>query len=284
MTMEAAVTSFLLDKKVYCAPKTLKNYIEHLQRFQLYAPRDVEGLTPDVIRGYIIHLKECKIRNVTINTYVRSVKVFCRWLYEFEYVETDVFHRIKLPRPDPEIKIPLSVSEVNRIDAVLNDRDKIIFHLMLDAGLRVQEVCSLRKEDIDLQNRLIYIHNSKYNKSRIVPMAACLIPLLENYNQKKNNVYLLCSKSGQQMTENLIKQLYQKIKLRSGVNRLHAHLLRHTFATSYIVGGGNLEKLRIMLGHADYNVTKTYLHLAAQFEIVRYPIYQLDAVFFEKGY
>ena len=284
MTMEAAVTSFLLDKKVYCAPKTLKNYIEHLQRFQLYAPRDVEGLTPDVIRGYIIHLKECKIRNVTINTYVRSVKVFCRWLYEFEYVETDVFHRIKLPRPDPEIKIPLSVSEVNRIDAVLNDRDKIIFHLMLDAGLRVQEVCSLRKEDIDLQNRLIYIHNSKYNKSRIVPMAACLIPLLENYNQKKNNVYLLCSKSGQQMTDNLIKQLYQKIKLRSGVNRLHAHLLRHTFATSYIVGGGNLEKLRIMLGHADYNVTKTYLHLAAQFEIVRYPIYQLDAVFFEKGY
>lgn len=284
MTMEAAVTSFLLDKKVYCAPKTLKNYIEHLQRFQLYAPRDVEGLTPDVIRGYIIHLKECKIRNVTINTYVRSVKVFCRWLYEFEYVETDVFHRIKLPRPDPEIKIPLSVSEVNRIDAVLNDRDKIIFHLMLDAGLRVQEVCGLRKEDIDLQNRLIYIHNSKYNKSRIVPMAACLIPLLENYNQKKNNVYLLCSKSGQQMTENLIKQLYQKIKLRSGVNRLHAHLLRHTFATSYIVGGGNLEKLRIMLGHADYNVTKTYLHLAAQFEIVRYPIYQLDAVFFEKGY
>ena len=155
---------------------------------------------------------------------------------------------------------------------------------MLDAGLRVQEVCGLRKEDIDLQNRLIYIHNSKYNKSRIVPMAACLIPLLENNNQKKNNVYLLCSKSGQQMTDKLIKQLYQKIKLRSGVNRLHAHLLRHTFATSYIVGGGNLEKLRIMLGHSDYNVTKTYLHLAAQFEIVRYPIYQLDAVFFEKGY
>ena len=284
MTLEAAVMSFLLDKKVYCSPKTLKNYMEHLQRFQLYAPRDVEGLTPDVIRGYIIHLKECEIRNVTINTYVRSVKVFCRWLYEFEYVETDIFHRIKLPRPDPEIKIPLSITEVDRIDAVLNNRDKVIFHLMLDAGLRVQEVCSLKKEDVDLQNRLIYIHNSKYNKNRIVPMAACLISLLESYQQDRNEVYLLCSKTGHQMTDNLIKQLYQKVKRRSGIDRLHAHLLRHTFATSYIVGGGNLEKLRIMLGHADYNVTKTYLHLAAQFEIVRYPIYQLDAVFFEKGY
>lgn len=284
MMLDVAVAAFLLDKKVYCAPKTIKNYSEHLQRFQLYAPRNVEQLTPDVIRGYIVHLKECKVRNVTINTYIRSVKVFCRWLLEFEYVEMDLFLRIKLPRPDPEIKIPLSMEEVNDVDKILSERDKIIFHLMLDAGLRVQEVCSLKKKDVDLQNRLIYIHNSKYNKSRIVPMAACLVPLLEAYQQKKNPEYLLCSKSGFQMTDNLIKQLYQKMKKRSGVKRLHAHLLRHTFATSYIVGGGNLEKLRIMLGHADYNVTKTYLHLAAQFEIVKYPIYQLDAVFFEKGY
>lgn len=284
MMLEVAVAAFLLDKKVYCSPKTIKNYSEHLQRFQLYAPRDVEQLTPDVIRGYIVHLKECKVRNVSINTYVRSVKVFCRWLLEFEYVEKDLFLRIKLPRPDPEIKIPLSIEEVKEVDKVLNERDKIIFHLMLDAGLRVQEVCSLKKIDVDLQNRLIYIHNSKYNKSRIIPMAASLVSMLKNYHQEKNDVYLLCSKSGFQMTDNLIKQLYQKMKKRSGIKRLHAHLLRHTFATSYIVGGGNLEKLRIMLGHADYNVTKTYLHLAAQFEIVKYPIYQLDSVFFEKGY
>ena len=115
-------------------------------------------------------------------------------------------------------------------------------------------------------------------------MAECLASMIEEYHPKKNSEYLLCSKSGYQLTDNLIKQLYQKVKKRSGIKRLHAHLLRHTFATSYIVGGGNLEKLRIMLGHADYNVTKTYLHLAAQFEIVRYPIYQLDVVFFEKGY
>lgn len=284
MLLQNAVNEFILDKKVYCAPKTVKNYVEHLNRFKVYAPGTVEQLTPDIIRGYIVHLKESKVRNVSINTYVRSVKVFCRWLLEFDYVETDLFLRIKLPRPDPEIKIPLSIDEVHAIDEILNERDRIIFHLMLDAGLRVQEVCSLKKKDVDLQNRLLYVHNSKYNKSRIIPMAACLVSMIEDYHPKKNSEYLLCSKSGYQLTDNLIKQLYQKMKKRSGINRLHAHLLRHTFATSYIVGGGNLEKLRIMLGHADYNVTKTYLHLAAQFEIVRYPIYRLDAVFFERGY
>lgn len=284
MNLDVVITEFLLDKKVYCAPKTIKNYTEHLLRFQQYAPRSIEQLTPDVIRGYIIHLKDNNIRNVTINTYIRSVKVFCRWLLEFEYVSSDLFMRIKLPRPDPKIKIPLSMDEVRSIDNVLNNRDKIIFHLMLDAGLRVQEVCSLRKTDIDLQNRLIYIHDSKYNKSRIVPLAAAVADMISEYHCKWNTEFLICSKSGYQLTDNLIKQLFQKMKHRSGVERLHAHLLRHTFATSYIVGGGNLEKLRIMMGHADYNVTKTYLHLAAQFEIVKYPIYKLDNVFFERGY
>lgn len=284
MNLDVAVTEFLLDKKVYCAPKTIKNYTEHLQRFQLYAPRSIEELTPAVIRGYIIFLKDNNVRNVSINTYIRSVKVFCRWLLEFEYVSVDLFFRIKLPRPDPAIKIPLSVSEVGAVDGILNNRDKIIFHLMLDAGLRVQEVCNLKKKDVDLQNRLIYVHDSKYNKSRIVPLSVFLVDIISKYHSKWNTDYLLCSKSGYQLTDNLIKQLFQKMKKRSGINRLHAHLLRHTFATSYIVGGGNLEKLRIMLGHADYNVTKTYLHLAAQFEIVKYPIYQLDDVFFERGY
>ena len=78
--------------------------------------------------------------------------------------------------------------------------------------------------------------------------------------------------------------MFQKLKNRSGIQRIHAHLCRHTFATSYMMGGGNLEKLRVMLGHADYNATKIYLQLAAEYDIVKYPIYQLDKVFFEKGY
>ena len=58
MTLESAIAEFLLDKMAYCAARTVKNYKEHLVRFQKYAPRDVEQLTPDIIRGYMIHLKE----------------------------------------------------------------------------------------------------------------------------------------------------------------------------------------------------------------------------------
>ena len=59
-------------------------------------------------------------------------------------------------------------------------------------------------------------------------------------------------------------------------------LLRHTFATSYIMGGGNLETLRLLLGHFDYSVTRKYLHLAAQYQITGTDIYRLDPIFFKK--
>jgi len=61
-------------------------------------------------------------------------------------------------------------------------------------------------------------------------------------------------------------------------------LLSHTFVTSYIMGGGNLETLRILMGHSDYSVTRMYLHLAAQYQIMDTDIYRLDPVFFKKTY
>ncbi len=283
MMLQEAAALFLQDKMVYCAPKTIDNYSDHIRRFMQHCPEDLERLTTDVVRKYVIKMREEGIRNVTIRSYMRSVKVFCRWLYDEGYQEANVAQGIRLPRPDPKIKQPLTETEVLMIDSYLiSTRDRIIFHLMLDAGLRESEVCNLRKEDIDFENNFICIRNSKFNRNRVVPLCSRLKNWTKYYNS--GSTYLLTGKSGNKLTPELIKQLFTRIKKRTGIIRVHAHLCRHTFATSYMMGGGNLEKLRLMMGHTDYNVTKEYLHLAAEFEIVKYPIYQLDPVFFERGY
>lgn len=82
----------------------------------------------------------------------------------------------------------------------------------------------------------------------------------------------------------VLRSLFMKIAKKTGISRIHPHLLRHTFATSYIMGGGNLESLRILLGHYDYSVTRHYLHLAAQYQILGTDIYRLEPVFFKKAY
>ena len=68
-------------------------------------------------------------------------------------------------------------------------------------------------------------------------------------------------------------------KVDSGV---HCHLLRHTFATSFMMGGGQLEILRVLLGHDEYIVTKDYIHLASQLGVINYDIYRLDGVMFSR--
>ena len=282
MLLRDAIDKFIQDKKVYCAPKTIENYAEHLIRFYQFAPDHLEELTSDVLRNYVIEMRDRKIRNITINTYMRSVKVFCRWLYEEGYLELNI-SKIKLPRPDPKIKQPLSQKEVDIILQEIPElRYKIVFRLMLDAGLRESEVCNLRHSDIDLVNNIIRIRNSKFNRNRIIPLSPRIKELLRQYNS--GSEYIVLSRTRRQLSTSAIKSMFQKLKNRSGIQRIHAHLCRHTFATSYMMGGGNLEKLRVMLGHADYNVTKIYLQLAAEYEIVKYPIYKLDPVFFEKGY
>lgn len=283
MKLKEAAAEFLEDRSSYCALKTLENYRFHLERFLDFAPEELLALDASIVRSYVIRMRVEGIRSVTINSYMRSVKVFCRWLYEEGYLEYNASRNVKLPRPDPKIKQPLSAEEVNLILRELySPRDRLIFRLMLDAGLRESEVCNLKQTDIDLENNLLLIRNSKFNRNRIVPLCPRLKLWLQYY--KSGGEYIVLDRHGNKLNPEAIKQIFYKLKKHTGITRVHAHLCRHTFATSYIMGGGNLEKLRVMLGHSDYNVTKTYLQLAAEYEIVKYPIYQLEPVFFETGY
>lgn len=62
--------------------------------------------------------------------------------------------------------------------------------------------------------------------------------------------------------------LFARIKKNKGLERVYPHLLRHTFATNFIFNGGNLEVLRLLLGHSTINITQIYIHLAAQKHLI----------------
>ncbi len=277
------VREFLQDKATYCSPRTVKDYRQNMDKFLSCSPvQYLEELSPAVIRQYILQLRSSGTRNVTVNSYCRVLKVFCHWLNENRYTDTCLFDKVRLPRSDAGIRKPLTMDEVQRIEEVLCPRDNIIFFLMLGAGLRLSEVINLKKDDMDFVNNVIYLKNCKYNKNRIVPIPDKVKYYCRHYDSRSD--YVVSTKEYEQMSANTVKLMFARTKKRSGVDRVHAHLLRHTFATSYIIGGGSMEKLRIFLGHSDYSVTKNYLHLGAQFELLHYPIYRLDAELFKTGY
>lgn len=288
---------FITDKSSYCSLKTLNKYREDNERFIAFIHQkykaDSFGQLADqrILRDYIIYLRSNGVRNVSIRSYARSIKAFLSWAYQNDLC-VDYLKGVKLPKDDSKIKIPLYAAEVVLCDRTfitdteLGLRNWCIFHLMLDCGLRRQEVINLKLKEIDFDKNLITIINSKGEKSRLVLVPDFVLEKIRIYLSisGSSSEYLLMSKDGSMMTDNSVKMMFQKLKKKTGIERLHAHLLRHTFATSYLIGGGNLEFLRVFMGHCDYTVTMHYSALAAQLKMIGADVYKLDQIFFTRGY
>lgn len=304
MTLDNAYALFMRDRKTYCSPGTLKTYKGHMLYFIEFVESSFScsfnQLTfeaiPDnfaLFQEYIIYLQiEHSCKNVSIRSYCRVVKAFLKYCYELDYCK-DYLKRVKFPKDDSSLHVPLFSEDVKRIDDVFCarsgseklQRNYCIFHLMLDCGLRSQEVRALRVEHINWEKNILSIINSKGMKSRLVLVPDFLLEEISLYlGARRSGVVFLDLKKKEALTSNAIKQLFSDLKEASRVGSLHAHLCRHTFATSYLVGGGNLEFLRALLGHYDYAVTKNYCSMAAQCKMLELDIYKLDPIFFTRGY
>lgn len=282
---------FMSFKKTYCAAETIEYYEDNIEKFICFVADqenvefeqlDVTVVDLQLFYDYLYYLRMQHIKNTSLRTYFRAVRTFANWLSDEKYIQDINFSKIKLPKADPAVQVPLTQVEVNVIDccfdleSILGLRNYCIVHLMLDCGLRSGEVCRLDDRSFDFANNIIYIDGKGYKK-RVVPLPEFLKVRLLSYKYQVNTKgAFFRSIRGAALSYNAIKMFLYHVSEESGVIRLHAHLLRHTFATSYVLGGGNLEFLRLLLGHASLDITQRYIHLANTAVIMKQNIYVLD--------
>lgn len=303
MSIEETYKLFVKNRSVYCSSETLKSYDGHMKVFFTYLStvKDIalDALSfddlqdVDLYSDFIIYLRSVrKVKNSTVRSYCRTLKAYLKFCYQNDLCK-DYLKGVKLPPDDSLPKVVLYADEVVKLDALFDRetvqgiRDYIIVHLMLDCGLRSQEVRHLTYENIDHDRNILHILDSKGNKSRITLIPDFLISCIDDYMrmcERSSGTVILTLRGNRPLTKESIKDFFQHLKEKSGIKRIHAHLLRHTFATSYLIGGGNLEFLRVFMGHSDYNVTKTYSQLAAECKMLGVDVYHLDKIFFTKGY
>lgn len=319
-TLQQAYDLFFFDRETFCVKKTIDYYKKSIGFFLDYIIQsgfsmtdDITAIPSNILSEYVRHLRskvrfsdhpfakssdEVKIKNTTVRTYSRAVKAFLNYCN----LELDTKFRVqvKFPRDDSDEKVPLYQEEVQLIDKQFSlktetgIRNWCIFHCMLDAGLRSEEVQALKINDILFDKNILKIVDSKGNKSRVVFLCPKLKKNLYTYlmlfrgfslaEDYENNFLFTKIRGDGYLNYNCIKMIFSRVKKHTSIIRLTPHLLRHTFATSYIMGGGNLENLRLLLGHYDYTVTRTYLHLANTYTLMHADIYRLDPTFFRTGY
>lgn len=290
MYIDEALDMFLLYQELKGnSERTIKIYKEYINYFIDFIGKvDIDTITKKDIERYQISLlnrnainnrycsnqNERKLSKYTIKGYVVHLRAFFNYLFNDNIMQVKIFDKYKLVKCPKQIKPILSEHEIEQIllsfeNNMLGFRNKCIFLLLLDSGLRVQEVSNLKIKDIYFEQNRLFIKNSKGEKDRIVPITLYtkkeLIKYLRLYRPSPEDIsidYLFLSIQKEYLSENAIQNMLYRIKNNFELKKLNPHFLRHTFATRYIINGGDMSTLQLIMGHEDIETTRKYVHLA----------------------
>ena len=285
MTIRECIDDFLIEQQVRGnSPKTQKHYFRCLGLFERFqSPKNpyISAVSVSDCKAYYIHLSNRNVSSVTVQTYSRALRAFLSWCYLEGYISENIPKKFRLPKAQKKKIDILTDSEVEQLFRCLSGRDFIsirnycIVALMIDSGLRLNEVVTIRRDKIHIAEGYAIV-NGKGNKERFVPLGLNSKRALLRYcaivpNREKETP-LFVKDTLIPIKESTVKQLFRKLKSRSGIPRLHPHLLRHTFATRYIERGGDIYSLQSILGHTSLEMVKKYVHLIPSKTVVNFAV------------
>lgn len=268
-----ATTDALSDFLLFCqakqlSPVTVKWYREILGHFANESPL---AFDQKAVLRYIAHLqnKEKHIYSqTTVNMHLRALRAFCHWCLEQELIDKNPMQGIRIKRTRTLHTIPTD-QELHKLLIAFSKgrtgkRDRAIFLLMLDSGIRPGELASLQTDEIDWEGgraivrgktgpRQIYFTSKTGKAMAIYARTRKPSPGIRSF---------FVSHAGQPITQNCIVQLFIRARKRAGVERFHPYLLRHISATLSIRAGMNPLVLQRLMGHSTLEMTQGYVSMA----------------------
>ncbi|QXE01729.1 tyrosine-type recombinase/integrase [Terribacillus sp. DMT04] len=289
-TIEESFQSFLsLKKSLGVRKRTVSDYHHLMDYFLSWLNENhpeiemIHEINTAIIREYLLYLREERYNDrtksvglspFTINVRIRFLKTFFNALYKEEVINNNPTRNIQLMKVDEDGLTPLTDEEVNKLISVPDEqyyaqfRDLVMMYLMLDTGMRINEVCELENRDIDFKTRAIILPatKNKNRKPRILPLSNQVVKLLlELVAENKANFdteYVFVSNIGTRYNPNSFRKRLNNYKDLAGITkRVSPHVFRHMFCRNYIMNGGDIFTLQRIVGHADISTTRKYIQL-----------------------
>lgn len=253
-----------LKLKAY-SPKTITTYrTELMQLLRVIGSKEVNNLTPDELRRYMLYAIEKEgINEFTTHSRLNALKFY------FEKVMGKERMFIEIPRPKKPINLPkvLGENELSRLfKALQNKKHKAILFTAYSVGLRVSEVVNLKMADIDSDRMQIFVELAKGKKDRYVMLSPVLLDILRNYIATCIPRPLVHLFEGQQpgapYHTKTVQRVFQMAKEKAGIKKeVSFHSLRHSFATHLLEKGVDIKYIQELSGHFDIKTTTRYLHV-----------------------
>src|SRR6267142_2684682 len=251
-------------------PNTQRSHIYSCKRFAAWLKRSPDTATPDEVRGFQLHLIESGTSICNRNRIMTGVRFLFRVTLRRHDLAAEVWH-IKEPERLPPVLSPEEVKRVLTMATSLKARAMLT--LAYGCGLRAGEVVRLRAGDIDSEQMIIRIVQSKGRKDRHVMLPAEVLELLRQWwkarpTASKNGVapehqWLFPGRRDQPLTTRQFGRLFKEAAKAAALRKtVSLHSLRHSFATHLLERGEDIRVIQALLGHSKPETTARYSRVA----------------------
>lgn len=285
------LTKAVQDFQFHCefeknlSKKTLQAYsidLNQFEEFKNYKNIDIQDFDKYILKEYIQHLYSLDLKAKTIKRKMAVLKAFFNHLEFDEEIIVNPFRKINLSIKEPKnLPKTMELKEIRKLLKYLYKmkdeykyidrysykaliRDIVVIEILFSTGIRVSELCSLKKNNINLQTGIIKIYG-KGSKERIIHLCdnevkkqiKFYVNLFEIYATETD--YFFINRLNKQLSEQSVRLMIHKYQKLSGLSKyITPHMFRHSFATLLLEEGVDIRYIQHMLGHSSISTTQIY--------------------------
>jgi len=264
------------------SPHTLSAYRRDLTAYREFLESrghlEIDLISRNDVTEFVASLRAKGLAPSTIERKVAAVKGFHKFMVRESITSNHPTARVPLPKVPERLPDVVSIADIERLlsqpfdDSPSGLRDRALLETLYGCGLRASEVVGLDVADLDLSEGFLRVFG-KGSKERLVPIAGMAFHALEAYlnggrpllraksSLTSDDSAVFLNQRGGRITRQSVHTIVRRAGRRVGLEELHPHTLRHSFATHLLEGGADLRSLQEMLGHADISTTQVYTHV-----------------------
>ncbi len=261
------------------SPNSVAGYRRDLAHFEHYLQERAAHflqLTPHQLRDFVALRHRKGISSKSIQRNLSAIRTFYNYLLREQQVEFNPATGISAPKGGRKLPATLDVDQMEGLlsggdpEDPLSLRDHAMFELIYSSGLRLSELVNADCGAINWDEQNISVVG-KGNKGRVVPVGSKALQALEQWLVLRSQLAaigeeaLFVGQRGKRIAQRTVQQRLSSLAKEKGISqRVHPHLLRHSFASHMLESSGNLRAVQEMLGHENISTTQIYTHLDFQ--------------------
>lgn len=261
------------------SPCTIRAYSKDLDQFSGYVKAyqkgdfNLEVIDADVVRSWVVMLMDEGLSPVSVNRKLSSLKSFFKFLLKRHKIQVDPTRLVVGPKCGKPLPCFVRDEDMEALldgdgfdESFVGIRDRLVMEMLYDTGMRRSELIGIRDRDVDYGAKVIRVIG-KRDKERLIPFASGLENLMRAYVAVRDreigdeSEWLFVQENGKQLSPGIVYKIVKEhLSAIPMLSKRSPHVLRHSFATSMLNNGAELNAVKELLGHSSLASTSVYTH------------------------